>query len=97
MKAVWYTLGFAGQLLFTMRFIVQWLASEKAGRSVVPLAFWLFSIVGSSLLLIYAVYRQDPVFILGQSLGVFVYLRNLHLIRRERMQQAAQMVSPPSC
>jgi lipid-A-disaccharide synthase-like uncharacterized protein len=97
MKAVWYTLGFAGQLLFTMRFIVQWLASEKAGRSVVPLAFWLFSIVGSSLLLIYAVYRQDPVFILGQSLGVFVYLRNLHLIRRERMQQAAQMASPPSC
>ncbi len=97
MKAVWYTLGFAGQLLFTMRFIVQWLASEKAGRSVVPLAFWLFSIVGSSLLLIYAVYRQDPVFILGQSLGVFVYLRNLHLIRRERMQQAAKMVSPPSC
>ncbi|MBO0752940.1 MAG: lipid-A-disaccharide synthase N-terminal domain-containing protein [Bradyrhizobiaceae bacterium] len=80
----WVLLGFAGQALFTMRFIVQWLASERAGRSVVPVAFWLFSIGGGSLLLAYALYTRDPVFILGQGLGLFVYLRNLHFVFRER-------------
>ncbi|HTK13321.1 MAG TPA: lipid-A-disaccharide synthase N-terminal domain-containing protein [Xanthobacteraceae bacterium] len=80
----WVLLGFAAQALFTARFFVQWLASERAGKSVVPLAFWLFSIGGGLLLLVYALYRRDPVFIAGQAFGVFVYLRNLQLVLRER-------------
>jgi lipid-A-disaccharide synthase-like uncharacterized protein len=76
-------LGFTGQVAFSGRFVVQWLASERAGRSVVPLAFWILSIVGSLLLLAYAVHRRDPVFILGQTTGVLIYVRNLHLIRKE--------------
>jgi lipid-A-disaccharide synthase-like uncharacterized protein len=80
----WVLLGFAAQAFFTMRFVVQWIASERAGRSVIPLAFWWFSIGGGVLLLIYALYRRDPVFIAGQSFGVFVYLRNLYLVLRER-------------
>jgi lipid-A-disaccharide synthase-like uncharacterized protein len=80
----WVVLGFAAQALFTARFLVQWLASEKVGRSVVPMAFWWFSISGGLLLLVYALYRKDPVFILGQGLGVFIYLRNLQFVLRER-------------
>jgi len=72
-----------------MRFLVQWLASEKAGKSVIPLAFWWFSIGGGLLLLVYALYRRDPVFILGQGFGVFVYLRNLQFVLRERRKGAA--------
>jgi lipid-A-disaccharide synthase-like uncharacterized protein len=78
---IWLGIGFAGQALFSMRFLVQWLASERRGRSVVPLAFWYFSIAGGLTLLAYAVYRADPVFIVGQSAGLFIYLRNLQLIR----------------
>ena len=85
----WVILGFAAQGLFTMRFLVQWIASERAGRSVIPLAFWLFSIVGGVLLLGYALYRKDAVFILGQAFGVFVYLRNLYFVVRERRQGAS--------
>jgi lipid-A-disaccharide synthase-like uncharacterized protein len=80
----WVILGFAAQALFTMRFVVQWIASERAGRSVIPLAFWLFSIGGGLLLLVYALYRKDPVFIAGQAFGTFVYLRNLYFVLRER-------------
>jgi lipid-A-disaccharide synthase-like uncharacterized protein len=80
----WVLLGFAAQALFTMRFLVQWIATERAGKSVVPLAFWLFSIGGGLLLLAYAIYRKDPVFILGQAFGVFVYLRNLQFVMRDR-------------
>jgi|SRR4029077_6050586 lipid-A-disaccharide synthase-like uncharacterized protein len=80
----WVILGFAAQLMFTGRFLVQWIASEREGRSVIPIAFWFFSIAGGLLLLAYALYRRDPVFILGQAFGVFVYLRNLYLIMRER-------------
>jgi lipid-A-disaccharide synthase-like uncharacterized protein len=80
----WVLLGFAAQAMFTMRFAVQWLASERAGRSVVPMAFWVFSIGGGVLLLAYALYRKDPVFIAGQAFGVFVYLRNLQFVLRER-------------
>jgi len=83
-EIVWLVLGFGGQILFSLRFLVQWLASEKAKRSVMPIAFWYFSIGGASLLLMYAIHRRDPVFIAGQSFGLFVYLRNLHLIRRAR-------------
>ena len=85
----WVLLGFVAQAFFTMRFLVQWLASEKAGKSVIPLAFWWFSIGGGLLLLVYALYRRDPVFILGQGFGVFVYLRNLQFVLRARKQGAA--------
>jgi lipid-A-disaccharide synthase-like uncharacterized protein len=85
----WVVLGFAAQALFTMRFLVQWIATERAGKSVVPLAFWWFSIGGGLLLLGYALYRRDPVFIAGQAFGVFVYLRNLQFVLRERRAAAA--------
>jgi lipid-A-disaccharide synthase-like uncharacterized protein len=85
----WVILGFVAQGLFTMRFIVQWIASERAGRSVIPLAFWIFSIFGGLLLLIYALYRKDAVFIAGQAFGVFVYLRNLWFVLRERNATAS--------
>lgn len=78
------TLGFGGQALFSMRFLVQWAASERAGRSVVPLAFWYLSLAGGLTLFLYAAYREDPVFMLGQAFGIVVYARNLWLIRRER-------------
>jgi lipid-A-disaccharide synthase-like uncharacterized protein len=81
----WVMIGLGGQMAFTARFLVQWIASEKAGRSTVPVAFWYFSIVGGTILLSYAIYRADPVFILGQSMGVIIYSRNLWLIRRERL------------
>lgn len=79
----WIVVGFAGQALFSGRFILQWIASERARRSVVPKAFWYFSLAGSAVLLSYAIHRQDPVFIVGQAAGVFIYLRNLALIARE--------------
>lgn len=77
---IWVWIGFLGQAMFTGRFLVQWLASEKKKESVIPLAFWYFSIAGSAILLSYAVYKHDPVFILGQSLGFVIYIRNLILI-----------------
>jgi len=80
----WVLWGFIAQGLFTMRFLVQWIASERAHRSVIPLAFWYFSIAGGMLLLVYALYRRDPVFIAGQAFGVFIYLRNLYFVLRER-------------
>ncbi len=86
-EAIWVVIGLLGQTLFMMRFIVQWLTSERARKSVIPVAFWYFSIGGAVVLFAYAVYRKDPVFILGQSLGMFVYLRNLVLIRREARAQ----------
>src|SRR5450631_759002 len=76
----WLALGFFAQALFTARFLVQWIASERAGRSVIPIAFWFFSIGGGALLLVYALYRRDPVFIAGQALGLVVYVRNLYFI-----------------
>ena len=80
----WVLLGFVAQALFTARFLVQWIASERAGKSVVPVAFWLFSIGGGLLLLVYALYRRDPVFIAGQAFGSFVYFRNLYFVMRDR-------------
>lgn len=80
----WLIVGFTGQILFSLRFFVQWLASEKQKKSVIPLSFWYFSIGGSFLLLAYAIHRQDPVFILGQSMGFVIYIRNLMLIDREK-------------
>ena len=83
-ELAWVLIGLFGQLLFTGRFLVQWIASERAKRSVVPILFWYFSIGGGLILLAYALYRRDPVFILGQSMGVFIYARNLWLIHAER-------------
>jgi lipid-A-disaccharide synthase-like uncharacterized protein len=83
-EAAWVLFGLSGQLLFSMRFLIQWLASEREGRSIIPIAFWYFSIFGGMTLLTYAIYRQDPVFILGQSTGVLIYARNLYLIHGER-------------
>ena len=83
-SAVWLFLGFAGQAAFAGRFLVQWIVSEKRGESVVPVAFWYLSLTGSAMLLAYAIYRRDPVFILGQSFGSLVYIRNLMLIYGKR-------------
>ena len=77
-------LGMLGQALFFSRFLVQWIASEKKGRSVVPLSFWYLSLGGGGLLLFYALWRKDPVIVLGQAVGLFVYVRNLMLIHRRR-------------
>ncbi len=83
-EAVWLIVGFIGQALFSARFIVQWLKSEREKKSVFPIAFWYFSIAGGATLLAYAIYRQDPVFIVGQIAGLFIYLRNLHFVVHER-------------
>ena len=80
----WAAFGLVAQLAFTARFVVQWIVSEREGKSVIPLAFWYFSLFGSTGLLVYAIIRADPIFILGQSLGSIIYLRNLTLIYRER-------------
>jgi len=82
-ELVWLIVGFTGQFLFFLRFFLQWLVSEKKKESVIPVSFWYFSISGGIMLLVYAIYRKDPVFILGQSLGVFIYARNLYFIRRK--------------
>lgn len=81
---IWLSIGFGGQALFSMRFLLQWIVSEKHKKSIVPVAFWYYSIVGSIVLCIYAIHKKDPVFILGQSTGVFIYVRNLYFIYRER-------------
>jgi lipid-A-disaccharide synthase-like uncharacterized protein len=81
---LWLAIGFLGQALFSARFFVQWIASERARRSVVPNAFWFFSLAGGLVLLSYAIHRRDPVFILGQASGLLIYSRNLHLLHRQR-------------
>ena len=81
---IWLAIGFAGQALFASRFIIQWFKSEMEGRSVIPLAFWYFSLGGGIILVAYAIYKKDPVFIIGQASGLVVYSRNLYLIFRER-------------
>jgi lipid-A-disaccharide synthase-like uncharacterized protein len=86
----WVLLGFGGQAVFMGRFVVQWLASERDRRSVIPVSFWYLSIVGALVLLVYALHRRDPVFVAGQGLGVAIYLRNLQLIRRARDGAAAR-------
>jgi lipid-A-disaccharide synthase-like uncharacterized protein len=79
---VWLAVGLLGQALFSTRFLVQWIASERRKESVVPREFWYFSVGGGLTLLAYAIYRLDPVFILGQGAGLFVYARNLYFIHR---------------
>ena len=79
----WFALGMAGQAIFFSRFLVQWIASERAGKSYIPRIFWWLSLAGSMLLLFYAIHRKDLVFVLGQAFGWVVYARNLVLLRRD--------------
>lgn len=87
----WLAVGFGGQALFTSRFLIQWIASERRGESVLPVAFWYLSLVGGLLLLIYAISRVDPVIITGQALGVVVYGRNLVLVHRKRARDRERL------
>jgi lipid-A-disaccharide synthase-like uncharacterized protein len=80
----WVGIGFLGQLLFAARFIVQWISSERSKRSVIPIHFWYFSLIGGVITTVYAVHRRDPVFVVGQASGLIVYVRNLMLIYRAR-------------
>ncbi len=77
-------IGLIGQGMFSMRFILQWIASERAGKSIIPFSFWIFSLAGSVVLLLYAIYRKDPVFILGQAPGLVIYSRNIWLIKKAK-------------
>ncbi len=83
---IWLAVGFMGQALFSMRFLIQWISSEKQKKSVIPVAFWYFSLGGGVTLLSYAIFRLDPVFILGQAGGLLVYSRNLYFVMRDRRQ-----------
>ncbi len=92
----WLAVGFLGQSLFSARFIVQWLVSEKRRKSVTPVAFWYFSLAGGVILLAYAIHRRDTVFMVGQATGLIVYVRNLMLITRRRRDGDADAVPTPS-
>lgn len=95
-EKIWLGVGFFGQTVFFMRWVVQWFASERSARSHVPVAFWYMSLIGGLITLAYAIYRADPVFIAGQSVGSFVYLRNLMLIYRPPHQEPASPAAPDS-
>ncbi len=86
---LWLLLGIVGQGLFTMRFLVQWLSSEREGRSVVPVAFWFFSIAGGLITLVYGLAKREPIIIMGQALSIIIYVRNLMLIAKDRRGKAA--------
>ena len=90
-ETIMIVIGFGGQALFAARFIIQWLSSESVGKSVIPVAFWYFSISGGLVLLTYAIWRQDPVIIAGQSVGVFIYARNLYFINREKKENKVSL------
>jgi lipid-A-disaccharide synthase-like uncharacterized protein len=90
-ETLWLVIGFTGQALFSARFLIQWWYSERRKRSVIPTQFWYFSLAGGATLLSYAIYRADPVFILGQLFGLLVYTRNLQFIRRERRDAKPQV------
>jgi lipid-A-disaccharide synthase-like uncharacterized protein len=89
----WFGLGLVAQGFFSARFLIQWIASERRGESVVPVAFWYFSLLGTSGLLSYAIYRQDPIIVLGQSFNALIYIRNLVFVRRARLREAAAAAS----
>ena len=91
---IWLAIGFLGQGLFFGRWVIQWVASERKAESQVPIAFWYMSLIGGLITLAYAIYRRDPVFIAGQSIGSLVYIRNLMLI--SRASQAKDLPSPSS-
>ena len=81
---VWLVIGFIGQLMFSARFLLQWIYSEIKKRSIIPVGFWYFSVLGGAVLLAYAIYREDPVFISGQSAGLLIYARNLYFIHKRK-------------
>ena len=89
-EIIWLTIGFTGQGMFFSRWIVQWLASEKKSASEMPIMFWYLSLTGGLISLTYAIHLQDPVFISGQSVGAFVYLRNLMLIYKARKRVSSE-------
>ena len=91
---IWLGIGFLGQGLFFMRFFIQWLATEKARKSVIPNAFWYFSLIGGATLLSYAIYRQDPVFIVGQGTGLLIYCRNLYFVHKAEQSNPALAQDP---
>lgn len=93
METLWLALGLLAQGMFASRFLIQWVASERAGHSIVPVGFWILSLGGGALLLSYAIYRRDPVFILGQGTGLFVYFRNLYMISRDRKRENRKLFS----
>jgi lipid-A-disaccharide synthase-like uncharacterized protein len=92
----WLVIGFVGQAFFSMRFLVQWVFSERHRRSIIPVAFWYFSLAGGATLLAYAIHREDPVFIVGQGAGLLVYSRNLYFIWREHRERGADPEDNPS-
>ena len=87
-EIIWLAIGFGAQVMFSLRFVVQWIASERARQSIVPEVFWYFSLAGGAMLLSYAIYRMDPVFILGQGAGLAIYARNIYFIRQAKRQGA---------
>jgi lipid-A-disaccharide synthase-like uncharacterized protein len=94
-ETIWLAIGFLGQGLFFGRWVIQWIASEKKAESQVPLSFWYMSLIGGLITLAYAIYREDPVFIAGQSIGSIVYIRNLMLIARASQAKHLAGPSPP--
>lgn len=86
-NTLWLIIGFTGQALFSGRFLVQWIASERQKKSVIPVMFWYFSILGGSTLLVYAIHKEDPVFILGQGGGLLIYARNLYFVVRHSREE----------
>jgi lipid-A-disaccharide synthase-like uncharacterized protein len=94
MKTFWLILGFSAQALFSARFIVQWIASEKARESIVPALFWYLSMAGGGLLLIYAIHIKDPVFIIGQAFGFMIYGRNIYFLIRKKNKKNEPLSAP---
>jgi len=93
-ETIWIAIGFLGQGLFFGRWVIQWIASERTAKSQVPISFWYMSLIGGLITLAYAIYRKDPVFIAGQSVGAIVYLRNLVLIRRAALRTSTEETVP---
>ena len=89
MEKIWIGIGFLGQAIFGSRFLIQWIASERAKQSIIPLAFWWLSLAGAMFLLLYSIHRRDPVFIVGQCTGFLIYSRNLYFIYTKKSKQTA--------
>lgn len=94
--SIWVKIGFLGQAVFTARFVVQWVASEKKRDSVMPVAFWWLSLSGGLILLSYAIHRKDPVIILGQAMGLVVYVRNLMLVAKAQRRGTKRTKKAPA-
>jgi len=95
-ELIWLGVGFLAQFMFSMRFLVQWIYSERARQSVVPEIFWYFSFLGGAMLLVYAIHRVDPVFILGQAMGLVIYSRNIYFIWRVKRDGTQAVTKVPA-